>query len=86
MHGEMEKGLELGTRGTEFRPSSTTSQLCDFGQVTASLSLSFIMYKIGLIMILIIIANIHYVLTTILSILCILPHLIIPDSQVAVKT
>lgn len=48
MHGEMEKGLELGARGAEFRPSSTTSQLCDFGQVTASLSLSFVMYKIGL--------------------------------------
>ena len=62
-HGKMEKRLETGA---EFRPSSTTSQLCDFGQVTASLSLRFVKYKIGLIMIFIIIVNIHYVLTTIL--------------------
>lgn len=46
--------------------SSATSQLCDFGQVTASLSLRLVKYKIGLIMIFIIIVNIHYVLTTIL--------------------
>ena len=59
----MEKGLETGA---DFRPSSTTSQLCDFGQVTASLSLRPVKYKIGLIMIFTIIVNIHYVLTTIL--------------------
>ena len=59
----MEKSLETGA---DFRPSSTTSQLCDFGQVTASLSLRPVKYKIGLIMIFTIIVNIHYVLTTIL--------------------
>lgn len=62
-HGKMEKGLETGV---EFRPISTTSQLCDFGQVTAFLSLRFVKYKIGLIMIFIMIVNIHYILTTIL--------------------
>ena len=62
-HGKMEKGLETGV---EFRPSSTTSQLCDLGQVIAFLSLRFVKYKIGLIMIFIIIVNIHYILTTIL--------------------
>ena len=62
-HGKMEKGLETGV---EFRPSSTTSQLCDLGQVIAFLSLRFLKYKIGLIMIFIILVNIHYILTTIL--------------------
>lgn len=61
------KVLEIGARRAEFRFSFTTSQLCDFGLVTASLSISFLIYKIQLI----IIANIHYVPATVLSVLCI---------------
>lgn len=84
MHGIMEKGLEIGASGIGFRHSSTTFQLCDFGQVIASLSLSFVIYEIGLIIIVILIASIRYALATIL--LRILPHLLIPYSQVVVKT
>lgn len=56
MYEIMKKGLEIGARGAESGLSSTTSQLCDLGQIAAFLSLSFLRYKIGLT----IIANIHY--------------------------
>lgn len=56
MYEIMEKGLETGARGAESGLSSTTSQLYDFGQIAAFLSLNFLRYKIGLI----IKPNIHY--------------------------
>lgn len=56
MYKIMEKGLETGARGAESGLSSTTSQLYDFGQIAAFLSLNFLRYKIGLI----IKPNIHY--------------------------
>lgn len=48
VNGIMEKGLEIEAREAEFRHSSTTSQLSEFGQVTASLTLCLLMYQLGL--------------------------------------